>query len=126
MNKMDTQRALQLKNSVYNSKNGRYVLGGKTEVTLQTLQWWDRVSMEPDPSDLIYFMEKKYEGRADMLGYVFYGDPGMWWVIAQFNNILDPFSELVEGKMLIIPTLQRLKSLLVSNVGGIEITSNGK
>ena len=27
---LDEKQSLQLKNSVYNSKNGRYVLGGKT------------------------------------------------------------------------------------------------
>jgi hypothetical protein len=69
-------------------------------------------------------MEKKYEGRPEILGYVFYGDPGLWWIIAQYNNILDPFVELVEGQILIIPTLARVKQAYSQNarVGGIAST----
>lgn len=126
---LDEKQSLQIKNSVYNSKNGRYVLGGQTEVSAQQLEWWNRVSMKVDPSDLVYFMEKKYEGRPDTLGYVFYGDPGLWWVIAQYNNILDPFTELVEGRILLIPTLERVNSQLIApnkKTGGIPSTRNTK
>lgn len=126
---LDEKRSLELKNSVYNSKNGRYVIGGTTEVSLATLEWWNRNNIKRDPTDLVYFFEKKYEGRPDMLGYVFYGDSGMWWIICQYNAILNPMDELVEGKVLLIPTLERVKHDLISpnlKVGGTASTRNTK
>jgi hypothetical protein len=117
-------QSLNSKNSAYNLKNGRYVLGGTSEVGVQTLEWWSKAAVKRDPSDLVYFMERKYENRPDMLGYVFYGDPGLWWIIAQYNNILDPVVELVEGTLLLIPTLDRIKQVYSTSakVGGIPST----
>jgi hypothetical protein len=116
---------VNLKNSTYNTKNGRYVLGGQTEVSSFAIEWWNRYSMSRDPTDIIYFLERKYEGRPEILGYVFYGDVGLWWVIAQYNSIIDTFAELVEGRLLIIPTLERVKRELIgqnTKVGGIPST----
>jgi hypothetical protein len=115
----------QVKNSAYNQKNGRYVLGGSTEVSSFALEMWDAIQIQPDVSDFVYFVEKKYEGRPEMLGYVFYGDPGLWWVICQYNNILDPMVELIEGKPLLIPTFERVQSQVLANstkIGGTSST----
>lgn len=122
---LSVQTSVNHKNSTYNIKGGRYVIGGSTEVSTAMLEWWEPASMKRDPSDLVYFFEKKYEGRPELLGYVFYGDVQLWWIIAQYNAILDPFIELVEGKLLIIPMLDRVKAdLIVPNLkpGGIPST----
>ena len=122
---IDPKTSLNQKNSVYNTKNGRYVFGGTTEVSVATVEWWSRNTVKHSPTDIIYVLEKKYEGRPEMLGYVFYGDVGMWWVICQYNSILDPISELVEGTMLLIPLMARVKAELFSpntTVGGIATT----
>lgn len=116
---------IKTKNSTYNLKNGRYVLGGSTEVSEFALEWWNKVDLKKDPTDLIYIMETKYEGKPHMLGYVFYGDDGLSWIIYQYNSILDPFEELVTGKLLLIPTLERIKKELISpnlKAGGIDST----
>lgn len=113
-----------IKNSTHNTKNGRYVLGGVTEVSMHAIEWWDRAEMTRDTTDFLYTVEKKYEGRPDLLGYVFYGDPGLWWIIAQFNGILDPIGELVEGKVLVIPLLERVKRELRTNVQKAQKTDS--
>jgi hypothetical protein len=113
------------KNSTYNVKNGRYVLGGTTEVSTFALEWWDRNDLPKDPTDIVYSMERKYEGNPEILGKVFYGDRRLWWVICQYNGIVDPMDELVEGKILLIPTLDRVKKNLFSSntkTGGISST----
>lgn len=124
MTKLSNQESLNLKNSVYNNKNGRYVIGGSTEVSAGMIEWWSKNNISHDPTDLVYFFEKKYEGRPDMLGYLFYGDVGLWWIICQYNNIINPFDELVEGTILLIPMLSRVKSLFnpKTKVGGIATT----
>lgn len=111
-------------NSTYNVTNGRYVLGGTTEVSSWALEMWDANNMTQDPSDIPYFVEKKYEGKPQLLGYVFYGDVGLWWIICQFNGIIDPMQEIVEGKLLMIPTLERVKADILTNnaPGGVQST----
>lgn len=111
-------------NSTYNKKNGRYVLGGTTEVSASAIEWWEKNTMLPDSTDFIYVMEQKYEGRPDILGYVFYGDPLLWWVICQYNSILDPFAELVAGKVLLIPQQARITQTSSTNTttGGVIST----
>jgi hypothetical protein len=113
-----------LNNSVYNSKYGRYTLGGQTEVSSFALEWWNRNVLASDPSDIVYFVEKKYENNPHLLGHVFYGDTGLWWIICLYNSILDPISEIVEGKLLLIPTIERLNSTVFLNsaTGGIPTT----
>ena len=110
-------------NSTYNKKNGRYVLGGTTEVSAWAIEWWEKNDIAPDSSDFIYVMEKKYEGRPDILGYVFYGDSSLWWIICQYNAILDPMAELIEGKILLIPQAARItESATTIQTGGVAST----
>lgn len=33
----------------------------------------------------------------------YYGDSGSWYLIAEYNDIMDPFEEVVEGLKLLIP-----------------------
>lgn len=109
------------KNSVYNAKNGRYVLGGITEVSSWSLEYWTKNKLISDPTDLVYFVEKVYESQPRKLGMLFYGDEELWWMICQYNGILDPIEELVEGRKLIIPILERIKrESLVQQRGGVS------
>lgn len=109
-------------NSVY-EKMGRYVNGGKTETTKSTLGWWERKKIPEDTTDMTYTLEKVYENRPEKLAGVLYGDTRLWWLILQFNNILDIQEEFVEGKQLRLPTKDRVYSdLLSGKTGGIPST----
>lgn len=37
------------------------------------------------------------------IAYKYYGDSGSWYLIAEYNNINDPFEEIEEGQQLLIP-----------------------
>lgn len=37
------------------------------------------------------------------LAFKQYGDSGLWYKIADANNIIDPFTEVIQGMQLIIP-----------------------
>lgn len=106
-------------NSVQNGLS-RYVHGGVTEVANDKLEWWDRATFRQDPSDRPYVVEKFYEGRLDLIAAVFYNEPRLWWFIAQFNNILDPATEIVAGRILLIPTKERLDLMLTGRKGGFQ------
>lgn len=42
--------------------------------------------------------------RWDVISSRLLGDPRNWWIIGDFSQVLDPFTELVVGKKLIIPS----------------------
>lgn len=111
-----------LRSSVYSSKNGRYVMGGTTTVTDQALGWWEKREVAPDPSDLVYALEERYVSRPDLLALAFYGDTCLWWIIPQYNAILDPEDELVLGKLLLIPSLEKINSTYRQDnkIGGVS------
>jgi hypothetical protein len=125
MSSSNQTSANQRKNSTYNATTGRYVLGGRTEVSSWALEWWNRVTPVTDPSDIVYYVEKAYEGLPRKLGTLFYGNEEFWWIICQYNGIIDPIGELVQGRRLLIPLLDRAKKQFLvydQQVGGIAST----
>lgn len=108
-------------NSLFN-KFSRYVAGGTTETAAGRIEWWDRSIFPKDDSDIAYAVENFYEGRLDLIASTFYNEPRYWWVIAQYNNILDPFSEITAGRVLLIPNKARLSLMLSNRQGGKEST----
>jgi len=61
----------------------------------------------PPRNDDIYLQVKAGEDyRLDLLALRTYGDPSLWWVIAQANRIFNPFDELEAGMTLRVPSRQ--------------------
>ena len=57
-----------------------------------------------------YVVHKVQHGDTlDTLSLYYYNSPLYFWVIADYNNILDPFEELKEGTMLRIPTFNNIE-----------------
>jgi hypothetical protein len=104
-------------NSLYN-KYSRYVAGGSAETANGKIEWWERTIFQTDTTDIIYAVENFYENRLDLIASVFYNEPRYWWIIAQYNNILDPFSEITAGRVLRIPSKDRLSLMLSTRQGG--------
>ena len=116
---------INLKNSTFNIKNGRYTIGGTTEVSPWGLELWEMNELKADPSDIVYYIEPAYENKPYLLGYMFYGDEGLWWVVCQYNGIIDPLNELVTGKLILVPTIERVRSAMFTSsvkTGGIQST----
>lgn len=105
-------------------RNSRYVAGGTTEVGQNTLEWWERTDIPLDNvNDRVYVVERKFEGRIDLIASLFLGEPRNWWVLAQYNSILDPFSEIIEGTTLRIPSSEKVAAILNSGrTGGVDST----
>lgn len=110
-----------IKNDSTNNRTSRYVHGGNTEKSEGFLEWWDKKNLPVSNTDIEYNVEKFYEGRLDLIAYAFYDEPRYWWIIAQYNAILDPVAEVVEGLYLRIPKLERVRSeFLTGKTGGTE------
>ena len=102
------------------SKFSRYTLGGTSEVANNKIEWWEKKSIRADSTDIIYTVENFYQGRLDLIANTFYSEPRYWWIIAQINNILDPVNEITPGRVLRIPTKERINSLVGAKLGGVE------
>lgn len=101
-------------------KSSRYVAGGISERASGKIEWWERTIFPQDSTDTHYVIENFYAGRLDLIANAFYKEPRYWWVIAQINNILDPITETVPGRTLIIPSPERLNAMLNKKMGGVD------
>lgn len=108
-------------NSLYN-KFSRYVGGGTSEQANGKIEWWERNEFPTSNTDIVYVVENFYEGRLDLISAVFYNEPRWWWIIAQYNNILDPFGEIIAGRTLLIPSKDRIQLMISKKQGGINST----
>lgn len=108
-------------NTLYN-KYSRYIAGGTTEVANGMVEWWERGVFQRDPSDIVYTVENYYTGRPDLIAAVFYNEPRYAWFICQYNSIIDPFGEILPGRILLIPTAERLPLMLSTKQGGVNST----
>lgn len=56
------------------------------------------------PSSPNDFQHTLKEGETlQNIAYRYYGDSGKWYIIAEYNNIINPFTELKGGMVLMIP-----------------------
>lgn len=54
------------------------------------------------------FITVRIGDNPHLIAYRNFGDERLWWVVADFNDILDPMVDLVPGAVLRIPSLTRL------------------
>lgn len=66
------------------------------------------LELEPNEDDTFVTVTQEYERRPDLLSSRVYGDPELWWVIYEFNGIMDPLFDLKMGQILRIPSLERV------------------
>lgn len=112
-----------MKPNSLNLTTSRYVAGGITEATSTKLEWWERRIFDKDNTDELFILTKEFEHRPELIAYTFYGDTSLWWFILQYNNILDPITEFVEGLVLMIPDKDRALAMISNaQIGGVAST----
>lgn len=96
--------------------SGRYVQGGEVTVTNNgsRLGWWERTVFDKSTSDVPFKITAKYRYRPDRLAYDVYGRADYQWVILQYNNVVDLFTDFDVGVIISLPTTERLFSELLS------------
>ena len=78
----------------YHTKDDKYVSGITTYLKDTTVY----TSYEVQRGDTL-----------DSIALDFYNNPTLYWVICSFNRIQDPFTELVEGQVLKIPSISNIE-----------------
>lgn len=57
---------------------------------------------------LKFLVSDKYANRPDLISKEVYGNDSYWWMIMKANGICDVFSELVNGTVIDIPSINDL------------------
>jgi hypothetical protein len=77
----------------------------------------DALGLPQDDGDCFATVTKELIGRPDLLASKFFGSPDLWWVIPEFNGILDPLKGFKVGDVLRIPSLDRVLEAI--DAGGL-------
>lgn len=103
-------------------RKSRYTSGGTSEVSQGLIEWWERNVYDVTPGDILYTVDSKTAHRIHLIADIFLNDQSLWWIIAQYNNILDPYGELVEGAEIAIPSPEKVDAMLSGRPGGVPST----
>lgn len=96
-------------------RNSRMLNGGTTETKGDKLGWWERRELRKDTSsDIRITIPEIFSERPDLLAFRIYRRPDLFWLILQYNNIVDIEEEFVAGKEIILPSVDRTLSSLVN------------
>jgi len=69
---------------------------------------WKRPDWDDDTDFTTYQLRNSDIGRFDILAEIFYGDRSLFWVLLDFNQIVDPFNDVYVGQKIKVLTLERL------------------
>lgn len=110
----------RLTNSV-ERQNSRYTQGGATERFDNRLGWWERDKFSKREDDIQWIIRPDQDRRPDKIANEVYQQPNLHWVVLQYNNIVDPETELRPGTQLLLPHPRRLElDILGSPTGGVK------
>jgi len=91
------------KNTRYTNANTTKRRSGDSYLVLR-----QQLKLEPGDDDLFVKITSAYVNRPDLIANTAYGDPSLWWVIFEFNKIIDPFFDLKLERILRIPSKDRV------------------
>jgi len=107
-----------INNNSTQNRGSRYVQGGLTDIYNKRLGWWEKRLLKKQNDDLVFAILKEDAGRPDLISQRVYGKAIYAWLVLQYNNIVDPVTELVEGKIIKMPTQSRLTLDIVTKSEG--------
>lgn len=61
--------------------------------------------------DIYHEVTAGEEGRLDLLAFDYYGNPALWWIIAEANDIVVPIKDVYAGLVLRVPDPSSVFSL---------------
>ena len=65
------------------------------------------------PDDQFIQVSDSEYGRLDLISFRLYQTTRYWWILANANNIVDPFEEILPGKVLRAPSVTQLFSSIL-------------
>lgn len=93
----------------------RMLNGGTTEIKGDKLGWWERRDLQKNTNtDIRIRIPEVFDGRPDLLAFRIYRNSSLFWLILQYNNIVDIEEEFTTGKEIIVPARDRTVSSIVN------------
>lgn len=68
----------------------------------QYIETYEHLPVEKTATDVYHIVTLADVNRLDLIAYQYYGNPQMWWVIAEASEITDPF-DIPIGTVVRIP-----------------------
>ena len=101
-------------------RNTRYTngLSSKNREGVDFLLLRKALVLPPDSGDTLVAIKQEEILRPDLISQKAYGQPDLWWVILEYNNIQDPLFELKESQILKIPAITRVLAA-IQNLGKV-------
>lgn len=65
-------------------------------------------SIPRSSNDTYHRLQSHEVNRLDLLAHQYYKNPLLWWVIAQANDIYDPYAHMEVGTLIRIPAIETL------------------
>jgi nucleoid-associated protein YgaU len=90
----------------------------KDEAGNQYFESWYPPDITEDTNDLFYIVPRGLEGNLPAISFDIYGVSKWWWLIALFNQITDPFEEVVVGKVLRYPSSIKIATQVINPLFG--------
>ncbi len=100
------------------SRNSRYVQGGTADIYSNRIGWWERRILERQDDDIRIIIKSTEGQRPDLISHRVYGKATYSWLVLQYNNIVDPVTEMIPGKELFLPTQVRLALDIITKPPG--------
>jgi hypothetical protein len=89
------------------SRNSRYAYSTIVkEGEIYYIVGFDPITFRDYPDNIEHVWVQS--DRLDLLAQKYYGDFRLWWIIAEFNDIIDFFQDIEVGTKLIIPSFSRV------------------
>lgn len=70
------------------------------------------LNLPPDSGDTYVTITQDIVNRPDLISFKAYNTVDLWWVIYEYNGIIDPLFDLKTGQILKIPTFQRVTAAI--------------
>lgn len=110
---------VQRRPSSTQKETSRYTQCGTTFTFPRRLGWWERRELRQQDDDIFTTVTTRQAQRPDLIAFDFYQNSSLMWLVLQYNNIVDPVVELVEGTEIRLPNQQRVQlSILTNPIGG--------
>lgn len=72
----------------------------------------ESLQLEQDNTDVFVTINQDLIRRPDLISFKAYGNPDLWWVIYEYNQIRDPIFDLRIGQIIRIPSIDRVTAAI--------------
>jgi hypothetical protein len=91
----------------------RWLYMPKGERGSRTWEMRKRLVDIKDLDDIDFVLsDPRHINRPDAISFKFYGNAKYWWIIAERNDITDPFTGFYKGRKLKIPSMEAVRKEL--------------